>query len=302
MNERELIAFELGYDHAMFARPAPDDAPLQFADGYRTGKRQYPHPQRSNRFIRKWLQIRMNALRRDKRVDERITPDYIERIDVERCPVTLEPLMHSTGTGADWSIDRCNNQRGYIPGNLVVMSTRANKAKSDLTFIEIVENSKRAESTDGLRPADWHRMAAVVAPAECLTSGEPPAQYLLGEAYVPGQPWGLPAHVQAALLSGFLNPSHAKRYDTGINTVYALSRCSKASRRAFDRMLKDMARRVVHQGRDWNYWALKRPLRLFVEFWVTLTPAARTAITDQVGFNVGLAAPEGQPLETRSPQ
>ncbi len=286
MNEQELIAFELGYDMAMYGQCVPEDAPGLFCDGYRTGRRQYPHSQLTNRYILKWLQIRTNALRRGKRVDERITPEYIERIDIDQCPVTMELLTHSTGTETDWSIDRCNNLRGYVPGNLIIMSTRANKAKSNLTFEKIIANGKSTRPTEGLSPADWQRMASVISPAERLADGEPPAQFLLGEPYVPGQPYGLQAQVQAALLAGTLTHQQAGGFDDNVNAVYAVSLTNKNSRRAFDKMMKDMFRRVVRKGWSWDYWTLKRPLRLFVEFWVTLTPAMREVIGEAVGFHV----------------
>ena len=286
MNERELVAFELGYDHAMYGRPEPEDAHPLFFDGYRTGRRQYPHPKQTNRHILKWLQIRKNALRRDKRVDERITPEYIKRIDIDRCPVTLEPLTHSTGVDTDWSIDRCNNLHGYVPGNLVIMSTRANKAKSDLTFAEIVANGKCSGETEGLSPEDWQRMASVVAPAERLADGEPPAQYLLGEPYIPGQPYGLPAQIQASLLTGVMMYQRARGFGDDADAVYAVSLTTKNSRRTFDKLMKDIIFRVVRKGRTWNYWTLKRPLRLFIEFWVTLTPAMREKIGQDIGFSV----------------
>ncbi|MAF84041.1 MAG: hypothetical protein CL797_08065 [Chromatiales bacterium] len=286
MNERELIAFELGFDTAMYGQCVPEDATGLFCDGYRTGKRQYPHPKQTNRYILKWLQIRRGALCRDKRVDERITPEYLEQIDLDRCPVTLEPLTHSTGRDTDWSIDRCNNLRGYMPGNLVIMSTRANKAKSDLAFAEIVANGKCDEDAEGLSPEEWQRMADVVAPAERLADGEPPAQFLLGESYVPGQPYGLQAQVQAALFFGLLLYRQTKDDDGSIGQIYAATLTNKDSRRTFDKMMQDMVRRIVHQGRNWDYWSLKRPLRLFVEFWVTLTPSMRETIGLEIGFDV----------------
>ena len=286
MNEQELIAFELGYDTAMHGQCVPEDAPGFFCDGYRTGRRQYPHPQRTNRYILKWLQIRMNALRRGKRVDEQITPEFIAQIDVEQCPVTLEPLTHSTGTDSDWSIDRCNNLCGYVPGNLVIMSTRANAAKSDLTFAQVIVNGKSTQPTEGLSQEDWQRMASVIAPAERLADGEPPAQYLLGETYVPGQPYGLPAQMQAVLLSGVFTYQQMQSFDDNANAIYAVSLTTKDSRRTFNKMIKDMVERVMHKGWCWDYWTLKRPLRLFVEFWVTLTPVMREAIGQEIGFNV----------------
>ena len=284
MNEQELIAFELGYDTAMYGQVVPDDATLLFCDGYRTGRKQYPYPQRSDRYILKWLQIRTGALRRGKRVDSAITADYIQKIDVDRCPVTRGPLTHSTTTGTDWSIDRCNNDRGYVPGNLVVMSTQANAAKSDLPFDEIVARGECDAATDGLTPAEWQRMTAVIAPAERLAHGEPPAQFLLGAPFVPGQPYGLPAQVQAALLSAVFTYRDEDEVDERINVIHSLCLCRKEARRAYDRLMQDMFQRMIRQRRSWDYWGLKRPLRLFIEFWVNLTPAMRSEIGLDIGF------------------
>ena len=111
MHERELIAFELGYDYAMYGRPVPDDASGLFCDGFRAGKRQFPRPKRATRYTLKWLQIRKNALRRGKRVSRAVTPEFIERIDADRCPVTKQRLTHATGRDTDWSIDRCDGLR-----------------------------------------------------------------------------------------------------------------------------------------------------------------------------------------------
>lgn len=284
MNEQEMIAFELGYDLAMHGRDLPSDAPKVLCDGYRSGARQYPHPQKTDRYLLKWLQIRLNALRRGKRVDASISAEYIARIDIDVCPVTLEPLTHSTGRDSDWSIDRCDNRRGYVAGNVVVISTRANKAKSDLSFEQILANARHDEAVDGLNPEDWQRMALVVAPAERMALGEPPAQYLLGEPFVPGQPYGLPAQTQAELLTSVLIHRETGEFHETIHAVYSIVYASKEARRTFDRLMKDMFKRVTKQGRNWDYWSLKRPLRLFVEFWVTLPPGMRADIADEIGF------------------
>jgi len=284
MNERDYIEFELGFDTAMVGQPVPDDATGLFCDGYRTGRRQHPYPQRADRYVSKWLQIRRNALRRGKHVADEITPAYIRRIDADRCPVTGDVLTHATGTGTDWSIDRCNNARGYVPGNIVVMSTRANIAKGHLAFAEIVANAARDDACDGLRPDEWQRLLALVAPAERLARGEPPPPFLTGEPYVPGQPCGLAAQVQAALFEATVTCRDDRDFADHVHRVYTVSLESKASRRGFDRLMKDLYRRVVRQGWNWDYWSLKRPQRLFIEFWVTLTPPMRAQIADRIGF------------------
>jgi hypothetical protein len=57
------------------------------------------------------------------------------------CPVfgiRLERKLGSKGPGnASPSLDRIIPERGYVPGNVVVISNRANRAKSDLTSSEL---------------------------------------------------------------------------------------------------------------------------------------------------------------------
>lgn len=58
------------------------------------------------------------------------------------CPVfgvKLERALGSKGPGEySPSLDRIIPSRGYVPGNIVVISNRANRAKSDLTVDELV--------------------------------------------------------------------------------------------------------------------------------------------------------------------
>lgn len=66
----------------------------------------------------------------------------------ERCPVLGIPLTFGLGQGhgislsvrdARFSIDRIDNARGYVPGNVVVVSFRANRLKSDADAIELMK-------------------------------------------------------------------------------------------------------------------------------------------------------------------
>jgi hypothetical protein len=58
------------------------------------------------------------------------------------CPVfgtKLERALGSKGPGQNSpSLDRIIGSRGYVPGNIVVVSNRANRAKSDLSVEELV--------------------------------------------------------------------------------------------------------------------------------------------------------------------
>ena len=57
------------------------------------------------------------------------------------CPVfgvRLERALGSKGPGQNSpSLDRIIPSRGYVPGNVVVISNRANRAKSDLSVEEL---------------------------------------------------------------------------------------------------------------------------------------------------------------------
>ena len=135
MNEQNKLHYELGWDFAMFGRSLPDDASKLFCDGYRA----FAHgggrsTKRADRFTRKWLQIRFGALKRDKPFNPAVTPVYLKLVSagVVECPVTLEGLTYGELAPTDWSIERADNRYGYEPGNLIILSTRANKAKSDL--------------------------------------------------------------------------------------------------------------------------------------------------------------------------
>jgi hypothetical protein len=60
----------------------------------------------------------------------------------EKCPVLGIPLVPFTGTGlksapGSPSIDRIDNKIGYIPSNIIVVSNRANRLKSDATLEEL---------------------------------------------------------------------------------------------------------------------------------------------------------------------
>ena len=56
-----------------------------------------------------------------------------------RCPVFGFPLRWAVGRATEGSptLDRINNARGYIPGNVMVVSARANRLKSDATPEEL---------------------------------------------------------------------------------------------------------------------------------------------------------------------
>lgn len=55
------------------------------------------------------------------------------------CPILGVPLVYNTGIVQDnsYSIDRIDPELGYEPGNLFVISFKANRLKSDMTQEQI---------------------------------------------------------------------------------------------------------------------------------------------------------------------
>lgn len=74
---------------------------------------------------------RARGLEFDIDVDDIVIPD--------RCPILGIPLSVGIGTRTDSSpsVDRINNDRGYVKGNVQVISFRANRIKNDASLEEM---------------------------------------------------------------------------------------------------------------------------------------------------------------------
>ena len=154
----------LGHDLFRYRSPAaagslPPSVREGFDSASATGVRAQAPP---DRYVKKWLQLRMSAWRRGRAFDEGVTPDLLKAMDVATCPVMRTVLTHGERTGTDWSVDRLNNDGAYAANNLAVISTAANRAKGMLSFDEVLPLSSKKSSTDGLTPAQWLRLASIM--------------------------------------------------------------------------------------------------------------------------------------------
>jgi len=69
-------------------------------------------------------------------VEFTITPEDIVVHSV--CPITQQPVAIFTNKiSTSMSLDRVDNSKGYVPGNVHAISRRANLRKSDLTKQEV---------------------------------------------------------------------------------------------------------------------------------------------------------------------
>lgn len=161
LNPRE--GFDIGWCYASYGLVPPAATEAAVQEGFRAGLTHFgPRTPRNDRFVRKYLQLRLSAWHRGRIFDPGLSPEYLNRITPTHCPVTRQELTVATGTGTDWSVDRIINDGGYAPGNLVVMSTRANLAKDSMSYGEILQMTKFPKAQFGLQPIEWARLAAIV--------------------------------------------------------------------------------------------------------------------------------------------
>lgn len=69
-----------------------------------------------------------------------LTPEYLESIKTDTCPVLGIPLSYGGGSGRSAnsaSVDRYENSKGYRIGNVHVISDRANVMKNSASWDEL---------------------------------------------------------------------------------------------------------------------------------------------------------------------
>lgn len=89
------------------------------------------HYDESSYEYRIWCAARFRAKRKGLPFSISVSDIVIPR----RCPVLGVAMLHGSMTAP--SLDRINNAKGYVKGNIVVMSRRANALKGDATVKEI---------------------------------------------------------------------------------------------------------------------------------------------------------------------
>ena len=137
-HQYDTIAFNIGWDFAAYGLHFLDPVPKAMMDGYRAAKIQRVS-RRPDRYINKWLYIRMGAFKRKRIVADHITPELIRVIDEGLCPITRQKFTYGTMAETDWSVDRVNNDGAYAIGNICVMSTKANLIKGTMSSQEITD-------------------------------------------------------------------------------------------------------------------------------------------------------------------
>ena len=187
---RERIAYNIGWDAGVYGIELYDEWPVDFVTGWAEARRQNPHPKKHDKFIRKWIQLRAGAYSRGKPFSDGVTPKYLKMINQGICPVTFDTLTYARNCDQDWSIDRVDNDRGYERGNLIILSRRVNAAKSALSYPEIQRCFDSNRAVPGLTKGETIMLWGVVSPYfHCNNSDHLPLDnYYFGQAIVPDTP------------------------------------------------------------------------------------------------------------------
>jgi hypothetical protein len=157
------VGRRLGHDFFRFSRlPAQTDWPEPVREGFSVAAAPRSHRLTGDRFQRKWLQLRLGAWLRQRAVADGVTCELLRALDVSHCPVTREPLSHGLLADTDWSVDRLNNDAAYAPGNLAVMSVRANRAKGALSFEDVLAAANGERPARELTRVQWLRLAVLM--------------------------------------------------------------------------------------------------------------------------------------------
>lgn len=139
-------------------------------DGYNEARHTKTSQNKHPDYIqRKLMHIRARAYRKGVKVS--ITEADIERayhVSREICPATQKSLTLGTGEDTDFSVDRVDNDKGYEPNNIFVMSSYANQAKDDISLEELMMyvSCNDSDLTDydtypkfrAMNPDEWVRL------------------------------------------------------------------------------------------------------------------------------------------------
>ncbi len=143
----DRYAFQLGREMGILRLTPPHDQEgkpewphLEMESGYLHGLKQ--PPRRSDLYLRKLLNLKINAFARKIPVSSALSVDYLRSITVTVCPVSGDNLTQGELAESDWSIDRLDNTLGYVPGNLCMVSTRVNKLKGNLDLESLHDQVK----------------------------------------------------------------------------------------------------------------------------------------------------------------
>lgn len=143
----DRYAFQLGEQMGQLRFAVNEDMCREMQRGYEVG---LTLPSKSaDVYRRKLLTLRRNAYDRSIPVSSALTSEFLKSISVTVCPISGAHLTQGTMTDTDWSVDRLDNEAGYVPGNVCIMSTRVNRLKNKAQHLDLAHVSIEAVMREG---------------------------------------------------------------------------------------------------------------------------------------------------------
>lgn len=296
MNELDRQAYDLGWDYATYRLDVPESADRYFCDGYRAFRHGHNRKQQpADRYVRKWLQIRFGALSRGKRFSPDISPGYLRRITPAAgvCPVTDAAFTYGACEATDWSIDRADNSKGYVRGNILIVSQRANAAKGDKSLEQIRQLAAADADRDGLTAAEWARFALLIEPAFGVKGGDSnPVEVLAGQPLALGMPVSPVASFQIALSrAALLSWQHIPNVRTVVAHYIgdiAVHTCrTRTQYKAMHKLFLEIRRRARHTPNYWEIWATGKVRKLLSRFLTSIGSHGMVRLTELQDIALG---------------
>lgn len=253
-------------------------------------------PRLDDRFVRKWLHLRLSALTRGRSVAPDVTPELLRRLDISHCPVSREPLTHATRLSTDASVDRLNNDGAYAASNLAMLSARVNRAKGTRSFEEVWALSKRHEATHSLAPIEWLRLAVLMlGPAHAERPLDVPALPLCA----PLPPTSVRTALQQVQRLLTLNCSVAASRNRLLRGL--VPACGSAASEARLKLLADAVhmglKRLTSVEECWDVWLQQGPMEALAAWREGFEPSAWARVSWTAGQLAG-----GHPVNKRELQ
>jgi hypothetical protein len=259
-------AWLVGVDHAKFNLRRDASAPQAFLAGYDswTGRKK-----KADVFVRKWLYLRLSAIKRQRIMTSDVTPQFLREIVSPICPVSLIPLTTGNDGKTNWSVDRLENSGAYAAGNLVVLSQRVNEAKGELSFHEVSDIASRGETFNGLAGVEWMRLVSLMYGAWAINSGQ-------GDKYILPQATEFPRHVfhttsqivQLYVLRLVTEPNLA---DTG-EVWRAITHKTHGNTLPFEELLHSIKQELTDQFYTFDVWLRPEVFDRFVAWYNGCSP------------------------------
>lgn len=167
----ESVGLALGWDFAHHGLTPPVEhlfASSPLRQGWQAGAATFGRRTlRAHRHTQMWLLLRTHAWSRGRSFEDvQLTPNYLQQIDVEHCPITRAALNDRRGDHHQRTVDRVRDNAGYAAGNVAMLSRRANTAKGLHGWLSAQEVALSVEAGPiqriaGLGPAEWRRIAVL---------------------------------------------------------------------------------------------------------------------------------------------